>query len=527
MSKVLSEQTETQRKLTAYEILERIVREKVVELIRDEEREVCVVIQNNGHREVWPVKSKTFDSYLNRWFYESEGKGVREEVRKDVKATLEAEGYDKRTVTLNLFCALSEENPPTIYVDLYTPDWRGVRIDTNGIKVEQLPPIFRRSNFSTWKPELPTQNEDPRKIIEGFFRTIIPNPQNSETYKLLTPALPVYILPISRPILVFLGGHHSGKSVAQKIISQVFMKEGAPRTREGEDRIKDIAAVARENPLLLYDNCNRISQELAQTLSVLVTGECIGFRQLYTDKETVYFALKRGIFLNGIAPNIYSYPDVVDRSLIITLEKIDEKNRKEERELEEEVKPILPKVFGCCLEGLRRAIPLLQQVRADLKEKLPRMADFAVWGEAVARGMGYRPFEWFNLFKQFKQTAVIEAVEANPVSQAVLKLVELYREAPLPELDREQIQARLRDCENRGEGLVFKWKGTDKKVWISSVTVLYGTLSRLLEPTIEGFPRSPTWMSVRLKEVQSSLSDLGIKVEFGRWEKANYIAITF
>ena len=34
-------------------------------------------------------------------------------------------------------------------------------------------------------------------------------------------------------------------------------------------------------------------------------------------------------------------------------------------------------------------------------------------------------------------------------------------------------------------------------------------------------------MSVRLKEVQSSLSDLGIKVEFGRWEKANYIEITF
>jgi hypothetical protein len=55
----------------------------------------------------------------------------------------------------------------------------------------------------------------------------------------------------------------------------------------------------------------------------------------------------------------------------------------------------------------------------------------------------------------------------------------------------------------------------------------HGTLSRLLEPTTEGFPRSPVWLTKRLKEVQSSLSDLGIKVEFGRWEKANYIAITF
>jgi hypothetical protein len=525
MSEVLSEQTETQRKPTAYEILERIAREKVIELIRDEEGEICAVIQNNGHREVWPVKSKTFDSYLNRWFYESEGKGVREEVRKDVKATLEAEGNGKRTVTLNLFSTLSEENPPTIYVDLYTPDWRGVRIDTNGMTVEELPTIFRRfKHLSTWKPELPTQEESPREIIEGFFRTIIPNPQNSETYKLLTPALPVYILPIPRPILVFLGGHGSGKSEAQKMISRVFLKEDAP-SAWGD--IKDMSAVARQNPILLYDNVTRISEDLARFLSVMVTGERIGCRELYTDKETVYYAYKRMVLLNGIAPNIYAYPDLVDRSLIVTLEKIDEKNRKEEGKLEEEVKPILPKVFGCCLEGLRRAIPLLQQVRADLKGKLPRMADFAVWGEAVARGMGYQPLEWFGLYGQFKQTAVIEAVEANPVSQAVLKLVELYREAPLPELDREQIQARLRDCENRGEGLIFKWKGTDKKVWISSVTVLYGTLSRLLEPTIEGFPQSSVWLTKRLKEVQSSLSDLGIKVEFGRWEKANYIAITF
>lgn len=512
----------------AYEILMEIAERKVVELVRDEEGEVCAVVENGGHREVWPVRGKEFDSLLNSWFYDAEGRGVREEVRKDVAATLEARGYQAPARDLHLFCSLRND-PPEIVLDLYTPDWTGVRIDAGGVSVVQLPPVFRRfRHLSAWEPEIPFQGE-PREVIAEMYRRVCPCPEDERAYDLLVPAHPVMMLPIPRPIVAFLGGHGSGKSFAQRAIVRTYLRHGAV-SAWGDHR--DLVVTARQNPVLMFDNLTRVNEELARFLSVCVTGERVGTRELYTDKDAVYVSVKRAVFLNGIAPNIHSYPDLMDRTLPVKLERIPPAQKRPEGEIERELQPLYPKVFSASIEALRRAIPHLEAVREDLRGRLPRMADFAVWSEAVARGLGYGRMEWFRLYCRWVEETVVETLEASPLGRAILRLASTLRAA-------EGIQDMgwgdaVEEAMQAGSGIVFRLDG--KPVWAGTPSALLTALRQELvragesveEAERDGFPSTPNVLGRRLKEYMSSLLDMGVRITVNRIgeRRTRIIAIT-
>ena len=54
------------------------------------------------------------------------------------------------------------------------------------------------------------------------------------------------------------------------------------------------------------------------------------------------------------------------------------------------------------------------------------MADFAVWGEAIARAMGYKPMEFVNAYYDNIGKQNVEAIESNPLAQAIEKFVDSW-----------------------------------------------------------------------------------------------------
>ena len=54
------------------------------------------------------------------------------------------------------------------------------------------------------------------------------------------------------------------------------------------------------------------------------------------------------------------------------------------------------------------------------------MADFAVWGEAIARAMGYNTMEFLNVYNENIGRQNIEVLEANLLAQAIIKFVESW-----------------------------------------------------------------------------------------------------
>ena len=66
-----------------------------------------------------------------------------------------------------------------------------------------------------------------------------------------------------------------------------------------------------------------------------------------------------------------------------------------------EFEQLRPKLFAFILDTLSKAL----QIKAKLQLKnLPRMADFAVWGEAIARAMGYGEMEFIKHIMRTQET---------------------------------------------------------------------------------------------------------------------------
>jgi hypothetical protein len=141
-------------------------------------------------------------------------------------------------------------------------------------------------------------------------------------------------------------------------------------------------------------------------------------------------------------------------------------------------------------------------VREDLKGKLPRMADFAIWGEAVARGMGYKENEWVNLYKKWIGQTVEETVDSNPVGRSLLKLVdELWGSKKAGTLKEESIEKMMEEVEessNRKESKGVKCLCGGKPTWAGTPSQLLENLKGILilegveqDAEKEGFSKPP------------------------------------
>jgi hypothetical protein len=92
----------------------------------------------------------------------------------------------------------------------------------------------------------------------------------------------------------------------------------------------------------------------------------------------VLFEAARPILLNGIE-EVVSRPDLGDRAIFLTLAPIGEAQRRPESELWREFEIARPQILGGLLDAVVHGLRALGGVHLD---RLPRMADFALWAAA-------------------------------------------------------------------------------------------------------------------------------------------------
>jgi hypothetical protein len=121
----------------------------------------------------------------------------------------------------------------------------------------------------------------------------------------------------------------SGKTTIQRLLKRL-VDPTAPETVRFAPR--DFIQKASHAYLVMLDNQNTVPEWAADTLCRLVTGEADSKRRLYTDDEDVIVELRRAVLLNGI--NVPTdRGDVLDRSLVVELERIPDGERRTEEEL--------------------------------------------------------------------------------------------------------------------------------------------------------------------------------------------------
>jgi hypothetical protein len=174
----------------------------------------------------------------------------------------------------------------------------------------------------------------------------------------------------------------------------------------------------QQRHLLAFDNLSGLPACLSDALCRLATGGSFALRQLYTDDDEVLFQAARPLLVNGIE-EIITRPDLADRSIFLTLPPVADARRQSERELRRQFELARPRILGALLDLVVHGLGTLPCMELD---RLPRMADFALWAAACETAL--RPAGTFGRAYEANRRAAIEGIiDADPVAARVREIM--------------------------------------------------------------------------------------------------------
>ncbi|MGE3066943.1 MAG: hypothetical protein AB7K67_15260 [Hyphomicrobiaceae bacterium] len=423
-----------------------------------------------GHRETWPIRAKGFRRWLARRFFEATGGAPSSEALQSALNVIEAKAHfdaPERTVHVRIGGLDGR-----LYLDLGDDTWRAVEIDAAGWRVIDHPPVrFRRAAGMQALPA-PIAGGSV-EVLRSFL-----NVRSDADFVLVV----AWTLACLRnrgpyPVIVLSGEQGSAKSTFSAILRALLDPNTAPlRALPREDR--DLFIAASNGHVLAFDNVSGLPAWISDTLCRLATGGGFAVRQLYSDQDEVLFDAARPVILNGIE-DIVTRPDLADRAVFLTLEPIPEQRRRPEQELWAAFDTERPRILGALLDAVAKGLAMLPQTRLD---KLPRMADFALWATACETALWPAGTFW-SAYCGNRDEAVEGVIDADPIAAAVRALMAARTE----------------------------WTGTASEL-----------LGALVEMAGERIAKSKTWpdspraLAGRLRRAATFLRKVGIEIGFER-----------
>jgi hypothetical protein len=175
-------------------------------------------------------------------------------------------------------------------------------------------------------------------------------------------------------VLALTGEHGSAKSSLVALLrSLVDPNTALLRTLPRDEH--DLFIAATNGHVIAIDNVSSLPPWLSDALCRLSTGGGFATRQLYTDTDEVLLDAMRPIALTGIE-DVVTRGDLADRAMLVRLDPVLEERRRPEREIWVEFEGARPRILGALLDAMAHGMRELSTTRPD---RLPRMADFALW----------------------------------------------------------------------------------------------------------------------------------------------------
>jgi hypothetical protein len=390
---------------------------RCAEIWRTSEDRAYATIPIAQHKEHWPLEGRHFKLWLQRQFYLSKEKMPRPQALTDAIDTLIGAalfGSVQHDVALRVAGGEHE-----IFVDLCNDKWEAVRITAAGFEVASDPPVkFRRAAGMAALP-YPEKNGS-LLALRRFLHC------SDDDFKVIVSWLLAAFRPTGPYPLLEIGGEHgSAKSTTTKILKRlVDPNVAATNSPPGEPR--DIAVSAMNEWALAYDNLSALTTELSDAFCRVATGGAFKLRKLHTDSEQCIFQLLRPVVWNGIA-GIASKPDLLNRTLKVSLPPISASERKDEgafwKEFDEQAPALLGAVFST-ISGALAAMP-----NCTLAEK-PRLADFALWMVAAESilsrepGLNWPAGSFMQLFTMREQESAASSLDTDDLGQAVIEVID-------------------------------------------------------------------------------------------------------
>lgn len=439
----------------------------------DPDGEAYATVTVSDHHENWRLRSKQFRDYLARLFYQQEKKAAGSQALQDALNTLA--GMARFEGTEHAVHVRIAEHESAVYLDLGDPEWRAVKITAAGWAVVasgSVPVKFRRP-----KGMLPL----PEPVRGGTYDGLrdLLNLRDDGDFMLILGWLVATLRGRGPfPVLDLSGEQGSAKTTAARSLRRTVDPNKAPLRAEPRDE-RDLAIAASNSLIVGFDNLSYIPPWLSDALCRVATGGGFGTRTLYENDEETLFDFTRPIIFTAIVEAAVR-GDLLDRALTVNLPPVEK--RRTEADIESAFLSTWPGTLGALLDAVSTALRNLPTTKLD---RLPRMADFALWVEAAAPAFGWEPGAFLTAYEANRETANEIAMEASPLATVLKTFVE---------------------SQPNGE-----WKGTASDLLhrLNTMHAAAGTQSQ------RGWPKAAHVLSGQLKRLAPNLRKAGIAVEFG------------
>jgi hypothetical protein len=428
--------------------------------------------------EPMPLTSRCY-SWLRRLMWEEEGRSVSGEYLKMAAGTLSAHAeFSGESRKLYTRAAWHEG---ALYYELRPG--KVVRVGPGGWTFGANPLVlFRR--YVNLKALPDPEAGGSLDVLDGLVN--LKSERDRRLFKAYLVTLPLEH--VGRPIFNASGAMGSGKTTIQRLIKRL-LDPTAPETVRFDPR--DFLQKAMHAYIVMADNQNTIPEWASDTLCRLVTGEADSKRRLYTDDEDFIIELRRATLLNGI--NVPTdRGDVLDRSLVVELERIPDGERKTEEQIWELFAREHPRLLGALFDTLAKAIALKPSIKLSRR---PRLADWGEYAAAVYEVMGWGSETFLKDWDEVVRVQNQATLDGSPVAQAIIKLMEEHEECSETS---SKMHALLKE--------IAEVQGVDvarDKAW----------------------PKSARWLWRRIKEVLPLLVAAGIEASRGRDDSAKQITL--
>ena len=369
-----------------------------------------------GKRETLGVRTAAYKQMLKAAYYDRTGSMPGPEAFRSALEVLEVHAGREpaREVAVRTAGrrATAEDPGAASFIDLADAERRVVRVNKDGWAIEANPPVlFRRMPGMLPLPE-PTRGVS----IDALWPYLNVRPEDRPL--LLAWLTNAFLATGPYPVLIVNGEQGTAKSTSCKVVRGSIDPHVTPLRGLPKDE-QQLMIAAGGSGMLAFDNVSALDNWQSDALCRIATGGGFSTRQLYTDEEEVHIKACKPILFNGIE-DMATRGDLLQRSIHLELPVIPDDRRRDEGRFWRAFEADQPGILGALLDLLAGALAALPGIQLA---RMPRMADFALWGEAVHQAAGGAEGQFLRLYEaNLAKTGEI-CLESSPVAMAVLALM--------------------------------------------------------------------------------------------------------
>lgn len=442
--------------------------ESSCKFFHDERGDEYALVRDKDIRRTLKLRSKFFRSWLIGTFYKTTGRPPNKEALSTALSVLEAKAThdgDKRYL-FNRFAM----HDGAIFIDMVDERWRAVKVTADGWEIiDEQPIMFRRYSHqqALLKPDrggklsdihryLAIKSNDGRRLLEAFL-------------------VACAFSDVPRPAITFHGPQGASKTTTARCLKSITDPSLLISVDLGKSPA-DLAQILDHHGVPCLDNLTNIPAWAADMLCRGITGGAFSKRELYSDDSDIILSFMRPVIITGI--NIPTHaPDLLDRLLLIELERISPGKRVDEATFWKRFDEGRSKLFGALLDAIAGTLKHLPHIKLP---RMARMADFTRIACAYAEYAGIGSKKMLSIIMKHTRLQTEEVLAADPVGSAIFEFIK------------------------------------EKESWTGTPTKLLELLGKSAPiPRPHDWPKQANNLTRKMNALHSTLNDLGVKFTKG------------